>query len=197
MQHNTYIFFGRSGSGKGTQAQLLIDTLKKQDKEVIYIETGQKFREFMMGETYTAQQTKKVMETGGLLPVFLPVWLWTNELVQQYTGYEDLVLDGICRKLAEAPVLDSALQFYGIKNANIIYINVSNEWAFDRMKGRGRADDTDEYIKSRLAWFDTDVVPVLEYFKEQKNYNFVEVNGEQTIEQVFSDLQQKLHITRE
>lgn len=192
MEHNTYILFGRSGSGKGTQAQLLINHLKKTDREVIYLETGQKFREFMTQENYTAERTKKIMETGGLLPVFLPVWLWTNELIQQYTGYEDLILDGICRKLTEAPVLDSALKFYGIENAYVIHINVSNEWAFDRMKGRGRADDTDEYIKSRLDWYDREVLPVLDYFKERKGYNFIEINGEQTIDAVFDELRQKL-----
>lgn len=194
MQHNTYILFGRSGSGKGTQAQLLIDFLKQQDKEVLYIETGEKFREFMMGDSYTAHRTKSIMETGGLLAPFLPVWIWTNELIQKYTGYQDLILDGLCRKIAEAPVLDSALQFYGIKNAHIIHINVSNEWAFDRMKGRGRADDTDEYIKSRLEWYDTEVLPVLDYFKNRSGYTYIEVNGEQTIEQVFAEMKSKLNM---
>jgi len=194
MQHNTYIFFGRSGSGKGTQAQLLIESIRQKGGEVVYVETGQKFREFMTGKTYTAKKTKEVMETGGLLPVFLPVWLWTNDLVQHYTGYEDIILDGVCRKLTEAPVLDSALKFYGIEHAHIIHINVSNTWAFDRMKGRGRADDSDEYINSRLTWFDREVLPVLEYFKERKGYNFIDINGEQTIEEVFNELQQKLEL---
>ncbi len=194
MQNNTYIFFGRSGSGKGTQAALLIDYLQQRGSSVLYMETGQKFREFMTANNYTALRTRSIMEKGGLLAAFLPIWIWTNELINRYTGYEDLVLDGLCRKLAEAPVLDSALKFYGIEHAHVIQINVSNEWAFDRMKGRGRADDTDEYIKSRLNWYDHEVLPVLEYFKERKGYTFVDINGEQPIEAVFAELKSALQL---
>lgn len=192
MSQNTYIFFGRSGSGKGTQAEMLINTLRQSGRQVVYIETGQKFRDFLSQDNYTSVLTKKVIDTGKLMPVFMPVWLWTTALVNQFTGYEDLVLDGLCRKIAEAPVLDSALKFYGIENAYIIHINVSNTWAFDRMKSRGRADDTDEYIKSRVEWYDREVLPVIDYFKERKGYTYLEINGEQSIEDVHAELMSKL-----
>lgn len=192
MSQNTYIFFGRSGSGKGTQADMLIQGLRNRGRKVVYIETGQKFREFLSQDNYTSVLTKKVIDTGKLMPVFMPVWLWTTALVQEFSGYEDLVLDGLCRKITEAPVLDSALKFYGIESAYIIHINVSNEWAFDRMKSRGRADDTDEYIKSRVEWYDREVLPVIEYFKERKGYTYIDINGEQSIEAVHAELMSKL-----
>lgn len=193
MRPQTFVFFGKSGSGKGTQAKLLGDYLKRtKGNEVLYIETGQGFRDFMETGSYTADLTKQVLADGGLMPVFMPVWLWTDFLVKNYTGKEDLILDGLCRRPAEAPVLDSALKFFNQKNPIIIYINVSNDWAFTRMKERGRKDDTDAYIKSRLDWFEWNVVPSMAYFHEHPDYTFLEINGEQSVEDVHNEIISRL-----
>jgi len=193
MRPQTFIFFGKSGSGKGTQAKLLGDYLKRtKGNEVLYIETGEGFRDFIKTDSHTAQLTKEVLSGGGLLPVFMPIWLWTDFLVKNYNGTEDLILDGLCRRPAEAPVLDSALKFFGQKNPIIIYINVSNEWSFARMKDRGRKDDTEAYIKSRLDWFEWNVVPAMAYFHEHPDYTFLEINGEQTVEEVQSEILSRL-----
>jgi adenylate kinase len=186
---NTFIFFGKSGSGKGTQAELLIEALKEKGNEVVYIETGKRFREFITKEgNHSAQLTKKALNKGELMPVFLPVWLWTSAFVEEFTGGESLVLDGLARRMTEAPVLDSALRFYDRLPCHVIHIDVSRDWAFDRLKSRGRADDSDEYINSRLDWFEREVAPVIEYFEERKGFNIHTINGEQPIEDVHKDV---------
>jgi adenylate kinase len=193
MHPQTFIFFGKSGSGKGTQAKLLAKYLETaKGRQPMYIETGQGFREFIKSESHTADLTKKVLSEGGLLPVFMPVWLWTDILVKNYDGTQDLILDGLCRRPAEAPVLDSALKFYNQKNPIVVYINVSDKWALDRMKERGRKDDTEEYIKSRLKWFEWNVVPAMAYFHEHPDYTFIEINGEQSVEDVHGQIISKL-----
>ena len=193
MRPQTFIFFGKSGSGKGTQAKLLADYLKRtKGNEILYIETGESFREFVEGDSYIAKLTKDVLANGGLLPVFMPVWLWTDIFIKKYNGTQDLILDGLCRRPTEAPVLDSALKFVGQNNPIVVYINVSNEWSFSRMKDRGRKDDTQEYIKSRLEWFEWNVVPAMSYFHEHPDYTFLEINGEQTVEEVHSELISRL-----
>lgn len=193
MQPQTFIFFGKSGSGKGTQAELLSGFLEqRRGIKPITIETGKGFREFIQTDSYTAGLTKKAIDKGGLMPVFLPIWLWTNSFVQEYNGTQDLVLDGLCRRPAEAPVLDSALKFFGQTKPVVIYISVSDSWSFDRMKSRGRADDTDEYIKSRLSWFEWNVVPAMAYFHEHQDYTFLEINGEQSVESVHAEILSKL-----
>lgn len=189
----TFIFFGRSGSGKGTQAEMLQKYLEdKKGIEPIYIETGQKFRSFTDQSNYSAQITKEVMAEGGLLPVFLPIWIWTTDLVNKFDGKRDLILDGLCRRPDEAPVLDSAMKFYKITKPFILYVKTSEDWSFDRMKERGRKDDSDEYIRSRLKWFDWNVVPALAYFYDNKDYNFFEINGEQSIEDVHREIISKI-----
>ncbi len=194
MPPQTYIFFGKSGSGKGTQAELLMEYLKTHggDRKVLYVETGKRFREFMDKGSHSAKLTKDIMKTGGLLPVFLPVWIWTDYLINNFTGEEHLVLDGLCRRPAEAPVLDSAIKFYKREKPMVVYINTSNEWAYDRLKGRGRGDDTDEYIKSRLSWFDWNVLPALSFFHNNPDYTFLEINGEQNVEEVHTEIISKL-----
>lgn len=185
----TFIFFGRSGSGKGTQAEMLRKYLEeKKGIEPIYIETGQKFRNFIDQSNYSAQMTKEVLTHGGLMPVFLPIWLWTMDLVNKFDGKRDLILDGLCRRPDEAPVLDSAMKFYKLDKPMVIYIKTSDEWCFARLKARGRGDDSDEYIKSRLSWFEWNVVPAISYFYDNKDYNFFEIDGERSIEEVHADL---------
>ena len=188
MNSKAFLFFGRSGCGKGTQAKLLADFLKTKEREVIYIETGSQFREFIKKENYSSELTKNILHDGGLIPVFLPIWIWTNILVNNFSGKEDLVLDGLCRRREESIALDSAFSFYKIKKPNVILINVSKEWSFSRMMERKRADDTPEKIQNRLDWFAKDVIPSIDYFREKPECNFIEINGEQTIEDVHKDI---------
>lgn len=49
-----------------------------------------------------------------------------------------------------------------------------------------REDDTVEGIKKRLAWFKTDVMPAIRYYKKRRE--LIMINGEQSIEDVFKDV---------
>jgi adenylate kinase len=188
MNSKAMVFFGRSGCGKGTQAQLLAELLKKKGREVIYIETGNEFREFMKTDNYTAKLAGNILKEGGLIPVFLPIWVWTDILIKKFTGKEDLVLDGVCRRFEESVALDSAFDFFKIEKPNIIVINVSDKWSFTRMMERKRGDDTPEKIQSRLDWYEKNVRPSVEYFRNKDSYNFIDINGEQSIEDVHKDI---------
>lgn len=194
MTPQTFLFFGPSGSGKGTQAKLLLETLKQRDPErnVLYLETGERHREFAKTGSLTAHKTKEVIEAGGLMPEFIPVWLWTQFFVDNIkTGEEHLVLDGISRRPHEALIIDSALQFYGRGNPFVISIELSPESAIKRMEGRGRMDDSEEEIKKRLNWYEENVVPAISHFKNNSYYKFVTVNGEGSIEEVHQEILEK------
>lgn len=194
MTPQTFIFFGPSGSGKGTQAKLLQEEIKKRDPErnILYIETGQKFRELAQGDSFTAQEIKKVIENGGLLPEFLPIWVWTGIMIENIKGDEHIFTDGLSRQPKEAPVLDSAIRFYKRANPMVISIEVSDEWATKLLKNRGRNDDTDEEIKKRLTWYHENVRPAIEYFKNNDYYQFIAIDGEHTIEEVHAEILEKV-----
>ncbi|SRR3989344_1581523 len=190
MQPQTFIFFGPSGSGKGTQSELLMAKLKNKDPErkIIYIETGKKFRELAEGNSYTAKLIKDLLGKGELTPEFLPIWIWTEYLVKNISGDEHLFFDGSPRKPDEAFILDSAIKFYKRENPIVISIEVSDEWATKLLKGRDRSDDTDEEIKKRLSWYHQNVKEAITYFKNNPDYKFIPINGERTIEEVHQDI---------
>ena len=188
MNSKAIVFFSRSGGGKGTQAKLLTKLLESKGRKIIYVETGNQFREFIKTENYSSKLAKNILKDGGLIPVFLPIWIWTDLLIKNFSGEQDLVLDGVCRRLEESVALDSAFDFYKIEKPNIILINVSKKWSYKRMMGRKRADDTPEKIQNRLNWYEKDVVSSVEYFRNKLGYNFIEINGEQSIEKVHQDI---------
>jgi len=196
MSH-TFIFFGRSGSGKGTQAKLLKEYLEKADhhRRVLYIETGDRIREFMYQTGYTSSLVKGIIDHGGLLPEFLPIWIWTDYLIRNYTGKEHLILDGLSRRVSEAPVLDSALKFYKCEKLYVVLLDVSREWSKERLMARKRKDDTARDIEARLDWYDTNVVSTMDFFKKNPSYKFLTINGEQSIEEVQKEIVSKIFVT--
>lgn len=190
MSPKTFVFIGQSGSGKGTQAKLLIDYIKSKDAErpVFYLESGAAFRKLISEEKHTAKLARRIYEAGGLQPEFLAIFVWSNLLIENLTGEEHLVLDGTPRKLREAHVLDSAFKFYRQERPTVIFLNVSREWSVLRLTDRNRSDDNPGDIEARLNWFENDVVPAIDFFKKDKYYNFLDINGEQSVEKVHADI---------
>ncbi len=190
MNQKSFIFIGRSGCGKGTQAKLLNEYLKKVDpkREILYIQTGEQFREFIKGDSDTQKMSKKVADAGGLQPEFLAVYMWANVLVNKFTKNEHIIMDGMPRKLHEAGVIDSVFEFYDLKRPLVIHLDLSKEESIDRLMARKRTDDTREDIAERLSWFETDVVPAIEYYKNNKKYNFVHINGNRSVEEIHKDI---------
>lgn len=197
MKHITCIFFGKSGAGKGTQADLLLKYLAKHDPETpaLYVETGAQFREFAKtSPTFTAEKVKEVMTSGGLMPAFLPIWTWTQFFIDRVTGKEHMVMDGLSRQPAEAPILDSALQFYGRKGTVVFLLDVHHTEAKKRLLARGRLDDKHHEIDKRLSWFDSHVMQAVSYFEKVPYYTFVRINGDQPVEKVHADIVKALGI---
>jgi adenylate kinase len=194
MEQLTFMFYGCSGSGKGTQAALLMEYLKKEDPKgkILYIQTGQKFRDFAKLDYYTSRRTADVINSGHLMPAFLPIWIWTDFLIKNLDENDHIIFDGLVRRADEAPIFDGAMKFYARKKPYIILLNVSEKWATERLLERRRSDDKTEEIKKRIDWYRTDVVPTLDFFKNNDYYTFLEINGEQTIEQVHEEIIKKI-----
>ncbi len=194
MHKETFIFIGASGSGKGTQVALLKEYLAKKTPEmpIFYIQTGEHFREFIKGDTYAAHIAREVQEHGGLQPSFLAMWIWSDLFVKNLTGNEHIILDGAPRTLSEAHHLDIAMKFFKREQPTVIYLKVHREWSFKHLMARaekeGRKDDTEESINRRLDWFDRDVVPAINYYRRDRDYDFIEVNGEGSIEEVHREI---------
>ncbi len=192
MDLHTVIFIGRSGCGKGTQADLLKNRIHKQDPEkrqILYVETGEKFRGFIRGGSFSSRLSKKLYDADLLQPNFLGCFMWSTQLIEELQEDMHLIFDGAARTLPEAEILTTALKFYERERPTLIYLNVSRKWSENRLLSRGRTDDQSiAKITKRLNWFDKDVLPSVEHFKHDPYYRFIEVNGEQPIEKVHADI---------
>ncbi len=190
MDPHIFVFFGRSGSGKGTQVELLMEYLKKKDpgRDIIHVETGKKLRAHAQDGTYSGILTNEVLSKGGLMPEFLPIYMWADTFIREYSGEEHLILDGVSRRLPEAGVLLGAIRFYHAKSAYIIHIDAKPEVVRERLLSRKRADDTDEYIESRLAWFEENTRPAIDFFRTAEGVHFIEVDGSRDSVEVHKDL---------
>lgn len=198
MKKETFIFIGASGSGKGTQVELLKVELAKRDPgtTVFHLQTGQHFREFAKSKNYAAYIAREALERGELLPGFLSMWLWSDVFIKNLTGEEHLIIDGSPRTIDEAEHLDVALKFFRRATPTVVFIKVSPRWSADRMKERAmkerRADDSEESIKRRLSWFDREVLPTVLRYRHDRDYRFLEINGEQTVAEVHQEILGKI-----
>jgi adenylate kinase len=202
MTPQTFIFIGKSGCGKGTQADKLKKYLANLNTQggssvdplpVFNIGTGKGFRELIADQGYTNDLSRKVMISGARQPDFLAVWIWSSVLVANAEGKEHWILDGLPRSVLEAQVLDTAIKFYQRNRPHIIYLNTSTDSVVDRLKKRGREDDkTEEDIKKRLDWYETDVKPVVEFYRGHSEYVFLEIDGEKNIDGVWQEVVSKL-----
>ena len=194
MKPQAFIFVGRSGSGKGTQAALLIEALKKKDpgRAIFTVETGKELRKFIEGDTYTQKLAKKIQMAGGFQPAFLAIFNWVRVLVDEYKEGSHMVFDGTSRRLPEAMVLDSIFHFYGIEKPWVIYLDIHDEEATKRLLARGRADDTHDAIKNRLSSYEADMKPSIEFFRKNPKCVFLDINGIDTIEAIHADIVKRL-----
>ncbi len=215
-----FIFLGRAGCGKGTQAKLLTDKFG-----LVYIGSGEMLRALGQKPGFTGQKTATVMTTGDLVPTFLIFRLWVNYLEEikavQSQDFSGLVFDGSPRKLIEAQMLEEALSWYEWdKNLKVLLVDISREEALNRLTKRrqckkcgqlipfvghyktlekcdkcggelvGRIDDTPEAINLRLDLFEQEVKPVIDYF--EKKGLVVKINGEQSIDDVHREILSKI-----
>lgn len=220
MSSQIFIFLGRAGSGKGTQAKLL------QDKfGLIYLGSGELLRARSKKEDFTGQKMIERLKTGALAPTSLIFQLWINRLEEIKSATEEnfkgIIFDGSPRMLPEAKLLLEALEWYEWdKNIKVLLVDISREEAFNRLTKRRmckncgqlipyvghyktlekcdkcggeletRSDDTPEAINLRLDLFEKEVVPVIEFFEEKKMLK--KINGEQSIEDVQKEILEKI-----
>ena len=191
MEPKTFIFIGRSGCGKGTQVDLVKKYLAENDsaRELYHMETGNRFREFIKGDGYASKRTRQIVEAGKRVHSFVAIWLWSSGFIENMREDKHLVVDGSPRTKNEAEILHTVMEFFNRSKPCIIYMDVSREWAIDRLTGRGRSDDSDvKKVNEKQDFFENDVLPAIRWYEQNDFYHFVRINGEQSIEGVHADI---------
>lgn len=162
------LFFGSQGSGKGTQAKLLMEFLKAHSKRpMIHIDMGQLLRDTVAEGGHLSGIINYFLINGLRVPDFLPVYLQTKKLVEHMTGEEHIIADGLARGEDQTRAFDDMMLFYNRHDLQIIDVTISEETVVKRLTARGRNDDTVDGIRNRLGWYKTDVLPQLELLRSR------------------------------
>lgn len=195
VQQLTLIVAGPQGSGKGTQISLLKERIAAADAgaALVHFEMGQTLRELAQKDNYTGRRTKEILAGGNLIPYAISASSFAQKLMDGIvTGREHLIIDGFPRTADQVPMLDSTLRFFERTAPTVVVINISDEEAVKRLMLRGRGDDTAEGIRKRLEWSRQETMPNIEWFRTQDYYRVVDINGEQSVEDVQREIVEKL-----
>jgi adenylate kinase len=177
------ILFGPPGSGKGTQAEKLIDTYK-----ILHISTGDLFRYEMSHNTPLGLKAKEYMAKGELVPDEVTIGMLKNK-VNANPDVAGIIYDGFPRTIAQAEALDSFLTEKGHAVSVLVALNVPEEELISRLlqrgKSSGRSDDADEkVIKNRIDVYRAETAPVFDFYNHQGKSRFIDGVG--SIEDIFS-----------
>ena len=195
MEPKTFLFFGSPGSGKSTQAKAFAEALERESNQKVFFLRWSYIRdEFFEHNENVREKLQENHTAGKLQPKFLSTSIWGPVLLKQLQSNQHLVIEGIPRQTFEAQALDSAFDFFNRTEVTVLNMTVDRQIAIERIKQRaleeGRVDDAnDTSIGHRLAWFDTDTLPILEMYKYNSRYTVININAEED----YMTVQKELH----
>ena len=184
------VLLGAPGSGKGTQAALMVEYL-----DVPHISTGAVLRAAIEAGSELGQQAKEVIDRGELVSDDIMAGL-IEERLNQEDVKEGFILDGYPRNLSQAEALDEVLGRLGRPLDDALQIDVDTELVVDRIAKRAaeehRSDDTEETLRNRMKVYAEQTAPVVDYYADRGLLS--RVLGIGTIEEVFQRIKGVLEI---
>ena len=180
------VLFGPPGSGKGTQAQNLIEKFNLKQ-----ISTGDLFRYNMKNDTALGTLAKSYIEKGELVPDQVTIDMLIDELKKPCNA-EGYIFDGFPRTATQTESLETIVK--EVLNSSIdicLSLVVDDEILVERLLKRGetsgRKDDSNkEIIANRIAEYYSKTAEVAELYKKQGKY--VEINGVGDISEISEKL---------
>ena len=175
------VLLGAPGSGKGTQAAMLRNSLK-----IPHVSTGDLLRAAVRAGTPLGLKAKAVMDAGDLVSDDIVLGMLEERVAEDDAG-EGFILDGYPRNLAQCAALEDLLDRIGQPLDVAIKLDVPNELIVERIAGRaaaeGRVDDTPETVRARLRVYAEQTAPVADHFAEIGK--LVTVDGVGELDEVF------------
>jgi adenylate kinase len=188
------ILLGPPGSGKGTQAQLLV-----QRYDIVQLSTGEMLRAAVAAGTPVGLKAKEIMASGGLVPDDVVVGI-ISDRIDQPDARNGFILDGFPRTVPQAEALDELLKHKHLKLDAVIELRVNESALLNRvetrvaqMRERGeevRLDDTPEVLTKRLASYRSQTEPLIHYYSERRKLSTID--GMMAIDEVTRAIHRQL-----
>jgi len=175
------VLFGPPGSGKGTQAQKLIDKYG-----LIHLSTGDILRNEITEGTELGIKAKQFMDAGELVPDEDVIAMVIHKLAE-YDDPMGFIFDGFPRNPEQARSIRHSLTDMDLRINIMITLEVSREELISRLVKRGeetgRSDDERSIIEKRLEVYHQQCKPVTEFYDKMRKY--VAIDGMGTIDEIF------------
>ena len=188
------ILLGPPGSGKGTQAQLLV-----QRYGIVQLSTGEMLRAAVAAGTPVGLKAKEIMAGGGLVPDEIVVGI-ISDRIDQPDAKNGFILDGFPRTVPQAEALDELLKHKHLKLDAVVELRVNESALLSRvetrvaqMRERGeevRVDDTPEVLTKRLASYRSQTEPLIHYYSERRKLSTID--GMMAIDEVTRAIHRQL-----
>lgn len=181
------VLFGPPGSGKGTQAELLVEHYG-----ILHISTGDLFRHEMGHNTPLGLQAKEYMAKGELVPDHVTIGMLKNK-VNDNPDAKGIIFDGFPRTIPQAEALDAFLSEKETGVSCLVALDVPEEELVQRLLRRGeksgRADDKNEdIIRNRINVYKEETTPVFDYYQQSGKSSLI--NGVGSVDDIFCRIQE-------
>ncbi|SIQ89499.1 adenylate kinase [Chryseobacterium sp. RU37D] len=180
------VLFGPPGSGKGTQAQNLIEKFNLKQ-----ISTGDLFRFNMKNDTELGKLAKSYIDKGELVPDQVTTDMLIDE-IRKPTDAAGFIFDGYPRTAVQTEALEKIVKEELNDEIDVcLSLVVEDTILVERLLKRGeisgRSDDSNvEVIKNRIKEYYAKTAEVAELYKQQGKY--VEINGVGDINEISEKL---------
>jgi len=181
------VLFGPPGSGKGTQAEIIV-----HQEKLIHISTGDIFRKNIKEKTDLGILAVEYMNKGQLVPDQVTIDLLSRSL-DSYVSKKGFIFDGFPRTLHQADAFAHLMQLKKMKLSLALFLEVSENTLVRRLLNRGldsgRVDDKDEsVIRNRIQVYEQQTSILKDYYSANLRGDFYIINGEESVH----DISQKI-----
>lgn len=205
------VLLGAPGSGKGTQAKLLVDKYK-----IPQVSTGDLLRAAVAAGTELGKKAKAVMDSGQLVSDDIVLGI-IQERLSKPDAKAGFILDGFPRNIPQAQALDAMLARLGQPLQLALLVDVDNEVLMKRLTGRRtcsqcgaiyniyfsppktsgkcdkcggsltqRSDDNEDTVRNRLKVYEEQTSPLVSYYKAQGKLRTVRGTG--SVNDIFKNI---------
>lgn len=180
------ILLGPPGAGKGTQAQILVETYK-----IPQLSTGDMLRAAIKDKTPLGLEAKAIVDRGDLVSDSIVSGI-ISERLDQPDCANGFILDGFPRTIAQAEALDVMLDAKGSKLDAVVEIKADPAVLIERIinrakeSGGARADDNEDVLRKRLMVYGEQTAPLVSFYAQKGLLR--SVDGMKPIEEVTADI---------